>query len=439
MTLLELTPRVEADDPRTALPVVIIGAGPVGLAAAANLAERGRDFVVVEAGDRVAASIRLWGHTRLFSPWRHVVDPASRRLLEASGWTMPADERRSPTGHELVDAYLEPLAALPQIGPRIRFGTRAIAVTRKGMDRTRTAGRARAPFLLRVRTAEGIVEELTGRAVIDASGTYATPNPLASSGLDPLGLADVPDLVHHALPDVLGTERASFAGKHTVVVGAGHSASNTLIALAEVARTEPATRVTWLIRNASAIRVSSSSDDELADRAALGSRVEQLVHAGRIAVIDSFELSHLESTDVGGVTVVGTRHDEPAHVDADGVVNATGFRPDLSMLREIRLELDDVIEAPRRLAPLIDPNVHSCGTVAPHGFAELRHAEPGFFLAGMKSYGRAPTFLLATGYEQVRSITAWLDGDAPAAAEVRLTLPATGVCSTGLAEGGSCC
>ena len=156
-------------------------------------------------------------------------------------------------------------------------------------------------------------------------------------------------------------------------------------------------------------------------------------------MIDSFEISHLESTDVGGVTVVGTRHDEPAHMDADVVVNATGFRPDLSMLREIRLELDDVIEAPRRLAPLIDPNVHSCGTVAPHGFAELRHAEPGFFLAGMKSYGRAPTFLLATGYEQVRSITAWLDGDAPAAAEVRLTLPATGVCSTGLAEGGSCC
>ena len=222
MTLLELTPRVEADDPRTALPVVIIGAGPVGLAAAANLAERGRDFVVIEAGDRVAASIRLWGHTRLFSPWRHVIDPASRRLLEASGWTMPADESRSPTGHELVDAFLEPLAALPQIGPRIRFGTRAIAVTRKGMDRTRTAGRARAPFLLRVRTAEGIVEELTGRAVIDASGTYATPNPLASSGLDPLGLADVPDLVHHALPDVLGTERASFAGKHTVVVGAAN-------------------------------------------------------------------------------------------------------------------------------------------------------------------------------------------------------------------------
>ena len=116
-----------------------------------------------------------------------------------------------------------------------------------------------------------------------------------------------------------------------------------------------------------------------------------------------------------------------------------GFRPDLDMLREIRLELDDVVEAPKRLAPLIDPNVHTCGTVEPHGFAELRQPEDGFFLAGMKSYGRAPTFLLATGYEQVRSIAAWLAGDTAAAANVQLELPATGVCSTSLDGSSGCC
>ena len=121
-------------------------------------------------------------------------------------------------------------------------------------------------------------------------------------------------------------------------------------------------------------------------------------------------------------------------------MNATGFRPNLDMLREVRLELDEIVEAPKRLAPLIDPNVHSCGTVAPHGFAELQQPEPNFFLAGMKSYGRAPTFLLATGYEQVRSITAWIAGDVAAATNVELVLPATGVCSSGpAAAGGSCC
>ncbi|MFB7892952.1 NAD(P)-binding domain-containing protein [Microbacterium sp. NPDC056044] len=437
MTLLDLTPRTVVTDRLATLPVVIIGAGPIGLAAAANLVERGIDFTILESGQKAASSIRLWGHTRLFSPWRHLIDPASRRLLEAAGWTAPADDGRAPAGQELVDDYLAPLASLPQIRSRIRFGTRVVAVSREGMDRTRTAGRDTTPFLIRVQTEEGL-GELTGRAVIDASGTYGSPNPLSSSGLDPLGTSAVNGAVLHALPDVLGTERERFAGRHTTVVGAGHSAANTLIALAELATTEPDTRVTWLIRNASAIRVSSSADDELADRARLGSRVDQLVDAGIIEKIDSFEIATLEPHG-DGIRLIGTRRGDPATHDTDLAVGATGFRPDLGMLREIRLQLDDIVEAPIRLAPLIDPNLHSCGTVAPHGFDELRHPEAGFFVVGMKSYGRAPTFLLATGYEQVRSVVAWLDGDMRAATEVQLTLPATGVCSTDLGSGSTCC
>jgi len=437
MTLLDLTPRPTVTDRLSTLPVLIIGAGPIGLAAAANLVERGIDFTVLEAGDGPATSIRLWGHTRLFSPWRHLIDPASRRLLEAEGWTAPADEGRAPTGQELVDEYLAPLAALEPLRSRTRYGTRVVAVTKEGMDRTRTSGREMAPFLIRLQTSDGSVEELTGRAVIDASGTYLSPNPLNSSGLDPMGALDVPERVVHALPDVLGADRARFAGRHTTVVGAGHSAANTLIALAELAAHEPGTRVTWLIRNASAVRVSSSADDELADRARLGSRVDRLVASDAVEKIDSFEISRIEPQG-DGIRLAGSRRGEPTTHDTDLVVNATGFRPDLDMLREVRLGLDDIVEAPVRLAPLIDPNLHSCGTVSPHGFDELRHPESGFFLVGMKSYGRAPTFLLATGYEQVRSVVAWLDGDMRAATEVQLTLPATGVCSTDLG-GGSCC
>ncbi|KIC57550.1 flavoprotein [Microbacterium hominis] len=437
MTMLDLTPRAVVSDRLATLPVVIIGAGPIGLAAAANLVERGIDFTILEAGDRIADSVQLWGHTRFFSPWKHLVDPASRRLLEAAGWVLSAAEGRAPTGQELVDDYLAPLADLPEIGSRIRFGRRVIAVSREGMDRTRTAGRAQAPFLLRIKHADGQLEEVTARAVIDASGTYTTPNPLASSGLVPLGFDQVTDHVLHALPDVLGADRARFAGKHTVVVGAGHSAANTLIALGKLARDEAGTRVTWAIRNPSAIRVSSSPDDELPDRAKLGTRTERLVASGVVSVVDSFEISRVEPAG-SGIRLVGTRRGEPAMVDADLVVNATGFRPDLDMLREVRLELDEIVEAPKRLAPLIDPNLHSCGTVEPHGFRELTHPEQGFFIVGMKSYGRAPTFLLTTGYEQVRSVTAWIDGDVAAASQVALVLPATGVCSTG-DSGGSCC
>lgn len=437
MTLLDLTPRVAANDRLAALPVAIIGAGPIGLAAAAHLVERGMDFVVFEAGEDVAASVRAWGHTRLFSPWKHLVDPASRRLLEEHGWQLP-DPDRAPTGAELVEKYVAPLAEVNEIASRIRLGVEVIGVTREGMDRTRTQGRAGTPFAVRIRSASGAVEDIAARAVIDASGTYLSPNSLSSSGLELLGMADIADRVTPALPDVLGRDRALFAGRDVTVVGAGHSAANTLLGLVELARQEPGTTVTWLIRNAQAVRVSSSADDELADRARLGSRVDRAVSDGRITVIDGFEIIRARRTGEA-VELVGHRHGEVISHTAYVVVNATGFRPDLGILREIRLDLDDIVEAPKRLAPLIDPNVHSCGTVEPHGFRELSHPEQGFFIVGMKSYGRAPTFLLATGYEQVRSVTAWLAGDTASASKVDLVLPATGVCSTDVSDGGGCC
>jgi thioredoxin reductase len=436
MTLLDLTPRPTESKALTALPVAIIGAGPIGLAAAANLIERGIEVVVYEAGDDIAASVRAWGHTRLFSPWRHLIDPASRRLLEAHGWHEP-DLDRAPTGAELVELYLEPLAALDDIASRVRNGVEVLAVTREGMDRTRSRGRSRQPFAVRLRHADGTVEEISARAVIDASGTYRTPNPLASNGWSLLGESEIRDAIVGALPDVLGRDRARFAGRHTTVVGAGHSAANTLLALVDLARDEPGTQISWLIRGRGAERVSASPDDELADRARLGGRVWKAVADGRVKLVDGFEIIRgRRAEEAMGIELVGHRAGEVVTHATDVVVTATGFRPDLDMLRELRLELDDIVEAPRRLAPLIDPNVHSCGTVEPHGFQELTHPEKGFFIVGMKSYGRAPTFLLATGYEQVRSVAAWLDGDLGSATRVELTLPATGVCST---DGGGCC
>ncbi|MET0828893.1 MAG: NAD(P)-binding domain-containing protein [Microbacterium sp.] len=437
MTLLDLTPRVVEDDRLATLPVAIIGAGPIGLAAAAHLLERGVDFVILEAGDQAAASVRAWGHTRLFSPWKHLVDAASCRLLEAQGWALP-DPERAPTGTELVEEYVAPLAALEPIASRLRLGVEVLGVTREGMDRTRTRARFATPFALRIRAADGTIEDIAARAVIDASGTYRSPNSLSSGGLELLGMTEIADRVTAALPDVLGRDRAVFAGRHTTVVGAGHSAANTLLGLVELARQEPRTSVTWLIRNAQAVRVSSSADDELADRARLGSRVDRAVAEGRVTVLDGFEIVRGRRTG-DTVELIGHRHGEVVTHVTDVIVNATGFRPDLDMLREIRLELDDIVEAPKRLAPLIDPNVHSCGTVEPHGFRELAHPEKGFFVVGMKSYGRAPTFLLATGYEQVRSVTAWLAGDTASAASVELVLPATGVCSTDASDGGGCC
>jgi hypothetical protein len=410
-------------------PVAIIGAGPVGLAAAAHLLERGIDVVVLEAGDSAGVAVAAWGHIRLFSPWEYLIDDAAARLLDAAGWHSPA-AKRMPYGRDLVAEYLLPLAATAQLAPRIRYGSTVTDVSRQGMDRTRSTNRAGTPFLLRI-SRNGEITEQLARAVIDASGTYGTPNGLTASGLDPAQGEAVRGRLSPALPDVSGADRAAFAGKHTLVVGAGHSAANTLVALAALARVEPGTRVSWAIRGASPVRVYGSATDELEGRGRLGGTVHDLVRDGSVDLIDHFDIDDVVPAGQTRVAAVGRRGGTATTLEADRIVNATGFRPNIDMLREIRLALDEVVEAPRALAPLIDPNLHSCGSVPPHGVAELTHPEPDFYIAGMKSYGRAPTFLLITGYEQVRSIADELAGDPAAARLVRLVLPETGVCSTG--------
>lgn len=430
MTIVELPRRTPPVSGRLAgLPVAVIGAGPVGLAAAAQLLERGLDVVVFEVGDSAGAAVQAWGHTRLFTPWEFLIDEAAARLLDTAGWDAPA-AKRLPHGRDLVSDYLLPLAATPELASRIQYNSTVTAVSRQGLDRTRSTGRADVPFLIRVQAPTGSTQHVA-RAVIDASGTYASPNGLLSSGLQP-SAATVSANISHALPDVLGVERDRFAGKHVLVVGAGHSAANTLLKLAELAKEAPGTRVTWVVRSASPTRVYGSAADELEARGELGALMQDLVHSGQVALVDSFEIDDIRPVDGGRVAVVGRRGRSDATIEADIVVNATGFRPDLDMLREIRLNLDEIVEAPARLATLIDPNLHSCGSVEPHGVDELTHPEPHFYIAGMKSYGRAPTFLLLTGYEQVRSIADELAGNAEAARVVQLTLPETGLCSTAL-------
>ena len=403
------------------LPVVVIGAGPVGLAAAAHLHERGLPFTVLESGDAPAAAVRQWGHVRLFSPWRYNVDHAARRLLDKTGWVEP-DPEVLPTGGQLAADYLQPLADLSELKPHIRYHARVVAVTRLGLDRVRTTGRNTVPFL--VRLASG--EDLLARAVIDAAGTWHTPNPLGGSGIPAHGETDATGFIEHALPDVLGADRQRFAGRRALVVGAGHSAANTLLALAELAEQAPGTTVTWAIRAASPARTyGGESADALPARGALGSRLREHVEAGRITLIAGFSVHRL-TPRFDGVEV----SDAIRSLVVDRIVSATGFRPDHTIASELRLDLDPIMGSTRALAPLIDPNQHSCGTVPPHGVDELTHPEPGYYAIGVKSYGRAPTFLMATGYEQARSVVAALAGDWAAARDVQLDLPETGVCNS---------
>jgi hypothetical protein len=419
------------------LPVAVIGAGPVGLAAAAHLLERRLEPLVLEAGPTVGAAIREWGHVRVFSTWQYNLDPAAVRLLERTGWQAPRPTAL-PYGNQIVTDYLEPLAATPELRGRIRVGSRVVAVTRQGMDKGRSLGRDQTPFLLSIQDSNGEVTELQARAVIDASGTWTTPAPLGSSGLPAPGEAEAraAGLVTGPLPDVTGD---GFAGRRTLVIGSGHSAANMVLDLARLARANPGTEVLWAIRAATPARAYGGGDaDQLAARGQLGTRLHTAVDTGAARLLTSFHTSRLE-TDGGRVMVHAA---DGRRVEVDRIIPATGFRPDLAILSELRLDLDPAVDAPKALGPLIDPDFHSCGTVPAHGAKILAQPEKDFYLAGMKSYGRAPTFLMATGYEQVRSIAAALAGDTAAADAVELELPETGACSTNViddAAGDSCC
>ena len=297
-----------------------------------------------------------------------------------------------PTGHELVDEYLVRWRrhwAMPSPAP---------GSSRSPPDIDKTRGRARdsTPSSFESPGRTGL-DDLPA-SVIDASAR-AQPNRWGGQVCRP-GDRGRGERHHHAAAAVTGAMIDS--PQSHLVVGAGHSAANTLLDLADLAREVPRARISWAVRSADVSRVYGGEDrDELAARGALGSRLRALVESGVVDVHTSFTITGFEAA--GGrlrVLANGTTGSEELTVDL--LVPATGFRPDLSMLTELRLELDPAVEAPRRLGPLIDPELHSCGSVEPHGESVLSHPDAGFYIVGMKSYGRAPTFLMATGYEQVR-------------------------------------
>jgi thioredoxin reductase len=410
----------------------------VGLAAAAHLLERGETPVIFEAGAAVGASVREWAHVRMFSPWEFTVDSATVRLLGAHGWQMPPKDVL-PTGGELVERYMQPFAALPEVAPHLHLNARVVAVSRRGVDKMKDGGRDDAPFVLHVVYANGEEALVEARAVIDASGTWQQPNPMGANGLPAVGEKRYVGKIAYGIPDILGRERARYANRRVLVVGSGHSALNALLELAELAGSAPGTEILWAMRGDNLRRVyGGGTDDALPARGALGTRIEAAVESGVVRIVSPFRIQQLVEAPEG-LNVTGETGDGAATVQVDEIIVATGARPQLDMLRELRLDLDPSLESTRQLAPMIDPNVHSCGTVPPHGEAELRQPEKHFYIVGMKSYGRAPTFLLATGYEQVRSVVAALAGDWEAARDVQLSLPETGVCSTDLVDGGACC
>ncbi len=423
----------------SSLPVAIIGAGPIGLAAAAHLVSRHIPFIIFDAGASVGANLESYRHVQLFSPWAYNIDATAANLLEQESlWVFPPRDLL-PSAGQVVDQFLLPLSRLPSIAPHVYTNARVLAVSREGYDKVKTKGRELAPFVLRVQMANGI-QEIKASAVIDASGTWGQPSPLGGNGLPALGELENGARIHYGMPDIAGKERTHYLGKKVLVVGSGHSAVGSLLALATLAEHDSNTHIVWAVRGQDISKIFGGGEaDGLPARGALGLRLRTLLDEGRLDVRTGFNIQAIQTSQANQLVVVPANTTEPSIYGVDLIVAATGARPDHSLSRELRTQQDPWLESTLQLAPLIDPNEHSCGSVRPHGHQELSHPEPNFYAIGAKSYGRAPNFLMATGFEQARSVVAALAGDFQAANSVQLDLPQTGVCSSRPQTAGGCC
>lgn len=419
------------------LPVAIIGAGPVGLAAAANLAMNKVPFIVLESGQGVAHNIRKWQHVHLFSPWQYNIDKIARKLLEETDWESPQDDIL-PTGRELIEQYLEPLSELPVIKESIYYNSKVVSISRKENDKMKTKNREKQPFEIYVDNHQEL-KIVEARAIIDATGTWGNPNPVTSNGVWLSSERACQDYIEYGIPDIV-QNTTRYANKTIAVIGGGHSAINTLLELADLQIKYPRTKLIWILRKKHISDAFGGEEkDALEARGALGTKIHSLVDAEKVEVYTPFYTMQVKSINEQ-LELIGRYNGEVVSIkEIDELIVNTGNRPDFSIEQELRLSIDPATESVKALAPLIDPNLHSCGTVRPHGEEILRQPEHGLYIVGMKSYGRAPTFLMATGYEQVRSITAYLAGDIEASKRVELDLPETGVCSTNLNNADSSC
>jgi thioredoxin reductase len=393
--------------------LAIIGAGPIGLEAAALALDHGFDVHVFEQGE-VGAHPIAWGHVRMFTPWRMNVGAASRQRLARAGWVAP-DPEQCPTGLELAERLLQPLAALPEIKPRVHAHAQVVHASRSGAlkgDLIGDARRGEHPFRLLVRDPGGRESFLHAHSLIDASGVYARPNWAGDGGIPARSeLYLAPQMSYH-VDDVLGARRARYAGRRTLVIGGGASAATSVAALAELAAQAPGTSAVWATRDHAADLLPEIADDPLPERRALYHRAREIArgadpavaHVGG-AVVEGFEFNSATHRYRATLRIGG----EPRVEEVDEVLVNTGFGPDDSITRELQVHECYGTRGTMKLSTaLLGARSKDCLDTPAFGIDALRNPEPGLFILGHKSYGRNPSFLLETGYRQVADVVAAL-------------------------------
>jgi len=398
--------------------IAIVGAGPVGLEAALRARREGYDPVVFEAG-RVAEHFARYGPVRLFTPFRMNSTELGRGLLRAAGSALPGEED-ALTAVELRERYFLPLSRLPHLLGVVREGARVGAIAREGMAKGRSKARASRPFLLRIENARG---ELVGHeradVVIDASGLYANPNATGSGGLPAPGEETLGERFERHLPDVLGEGRSRYAGTRLLLVGDGRSAANVIADLDALIReggVGARTRVEWIHRERGGEAFAPVPSDALAQLPVLRELTERTSGIAR----DASWMRHHAGATIAAyralpsgaieVTLAGERGAEST-VEVDRVLALVGYRPDLSLFRELQIHLCYASEGPMALAAALLASQAGAGDAPPdcldqvsHGPDTLKNPEPDFYILGAKSYGRNQYFLLRLGHQQIEDV-----------------------------------
>jgi len=388
--------------------LAILGAGPIGLEVALAAAERGDDFTVYEAAPAVGGYVRDWGHVRLFTPWAMNVSARARRAL---GDGAPAGAAL-PSGAQLVEHLLEPLAALPALAPHIRLGTRVLAVGRDGLLKHEAMGspkRGRRTFRLLVRTLDGAEAIQRADAVIDATGTYGNPNRLGNGGIDAVNESAFEQRIDRAMV-AFEAEPARWAGATILLTGSGHSAQTAARDLVAFARHAPDTRVVWALRREPP-DFGAVDGDPLPERAALNATAAEIASgaAASVQVRTGCVTEALAERD--GRLAVTLRNGDGEELVVDRILALNGGVGDASLYRQLQVHECYATCGPMRLAAaLLGGSGGDCLAQGSHGPDTLVNPEPGFFILGAKSYGRNSQFLLCIGWQQVDDVFGGLLG-----------------------------
>lgn len=348
--------------------VLIIGAGPIGLALASRLKLANVAFLILEKGHSVGSNILDWGHVNLFTNWAESVDKLSEQLLNKNGIEINTTDS-NPSGSDFVNHYLAKLASIiPDY--QIQYNSEVMSVQYNELE---------SEFAINY-SHNSIIKKVNSKYVFDASGTWQNPTSLVKSQ------AQYQDFICSGIPDMMYVQTLEKASK-VAIVGSGHSAMNSILQLSKRKDLE----LLWIIRS-SQPRFGLSKVGGKSRK--LENQIESLINNDDLTLVCGFQLDKIQ---IVNQKLQLESYNEEHLSGIHKVISNIGSSPNHNLLKNINLNLDEKYAAPLDLSVKINPSLHSCDMVS-FNLEDTLVTESNYFLIGSKTFGKASNFLLSKGY-----------------------------------------